>query len=260
MSRPNDVKTLTNLGRTRRAYLREKNTLSLRILGLIKSNLGFVAKKKEDLDKATEKKNEAIIKRSDKILTALLKSKPDKLSLVDLNVHNHMVGHVTGFLTAMDALLEGKNEIEKQMIVVGKRFKEINWWASHLGLSYLGFALVISEAGDLSRFTKESQLWKRMGLAVIGGNRQRRVAGNPALAIIHGYNADRCATMWTIVDSMIRNRNKPFYADHPWMNLFRDYKARQLAKEGITAGHAEARAKRRIGKRILRDLFIEWNR
>jgi len=252
------VNALTNLGRVRRAYLREKNALNLRILGLIRSELGFVAGK--DVDKATEKSNKKIKTRSDKILAALLKRNPEKLKDEDREVYDYMVGIGTGFLIAMSALLEAKDAIEQQMTAVGKKLPEAEWWASHLGLSYLGFALVISDTGDLSRFTKESQLWKRMGLAVINGERQRRVAGNPELAIEHGYNSDRRTTMWVIMDSFMRNRNKECYADHPWMNLFRTYKANQLAQEGCIPAKAEERAKRRLSKRILRDLFIEWNK
>lgn len=137
------------------------------------------------------------------------------------------------------------------------------------GLGPLGFAQILGEAGDLTTYSNPAKLWKRMGVAVINGQRQRRVTGAEALE--HGYSPQRRSILWNIGDALLKKQN-----------VYKDvYDARKVSEtqkalqEGLTVlpqaqidrlpaakkkqhrslGHIHARAKRYTEKRLLRDLW-----
>ena len=261
--RSQTVETLKKMCHFRRVHLRQRNSLVLCIQGLIRSELGYQSIGPND-ETATEKKarekvNKGALTRGARIYSLLNGKKPAK-SLIDTDqsIYEYMLINCKGILDGIDIMDSDLKSKDKAIVKKTNELPECEWWISHKGLSAKGLGLLTGDAGDIARFDKESQLWKRMGMAVIDGKRQRRVAGNAAKAIEHGYNSDNRATMFTIVSSLNMERNKECYADHPWFNLARDYKKRKLA-EGDRPCVAEARANRRIGKRILRDLFIQVN-
>ena len=176
MQRTDVVDTLANLSRVRRLYLRQRNSLNLAMLGMTRSELGFDNRKLKDKKemKKIEKSNKPIKTQSTRIVTALVSNNTSKLKDMDVDIFNHIQMLATGFLDALDSLEETKERLEKQIVSAAKQLPEAEWWNSHIGLGYMGFGLLIGEAGNLSRFEKVSQLWKRMGLAVINGERQRK--------------------------------------------------------------------------------------
>lgn len=262
-SRSQTVASLMKMCHFRRVHLRQRNSLVLCIQGLIRSELGFQSIGPNDETttekKAREKANKGALTRGAKIFS-LLNSKKLAKPLIDTDqsIYEYMLINCKGLLDGIDIMDADLKAKDKAIDKKAKDLPECDWWVSHCGLSSKGLGLLTGDAGDIARFDKESQLWKRMGMAVIDGKRQRRVAGNAEKAIEHGYNSDNRATMYTIVSSLNMERNKECYADHPWFNLQRDYKARKLS-EGDIPCVAEARTNRRMGKRILRDLFIQVN-
>ncbi|GJD58689.1 hypothetical protein MTDSW087_04917 [Methylobacterium dankookense] len=70
------------------------------------------------------------------------------------------------------------------------------------GFGPAGLAKVIAECGDPAAYRSPAALWKRMGLAVIDGQRQRRVKDKD-LAIKMGYVAERRSAMWNVGGSVI---------------------------------------------------------
>jgi hypothetical protein len=173
------------------------------------------------------------------------------------------------FLNARGLLEKERKTVEKQMSTMAKTLPVYPWVESVKGFGALGFAQIVGEAGDLSNYATVSRLWKRMGLAVINGGRQRMVAGPDALE--HGYNPSRRSIMWNIGDSMFRSNG-------PYADLCRerkDYEREKAAAEGLTVcpaakipakqkelyrsdGHVHNRAKRYMEKRLLRDLWRAW--
>ena len=137
------------------------------------------------------------------------------------------------------------------------------------GFGALGFAQIIGEAGKLTNYSTPAKLWKRMGVAVINGERQRRVTGAEALE--HGYAPERRSILWNIGDALLKKQNeyKVIYDTRKAME------AQKAATEGLTvapqaeidkvpkdqrdkyrsAGHIHARAKRYAEKRLLRNLW-----
>lgn len=88
---------------------------------------------------------------------------------------------------------------------LGKQLPVADWCAGIQGFSYLKLARIVGECGiGPGEFKSPSALWKRMGLAVIDGKRQRRVTGDAALE--HGYVAHRAALMWQIGQDMLMHQ------------------------------------------------------
>lgn len=145
-----------------------------------------------------------------------------------------------------------------------------------LGISLVSLGNVIGEAGDLSIYSNPAKLWKRMGMAVIDGERQRKCL-DKAKAEEHGYCPRRRATMFVIGDNIVK-------AGKGYLNeLYYSRKERELEKakeegrkvlpspqisalikkgadkEGFRSeGHIHLRAKRYVEKRFLRDLWRAW--
>jgi hypothetical protein len=170
-----------------------------------------------------------------------------------LNGQNHELA--TTALLAMQPLLEGRDGIEKARLAVEKRLLKLAkglpiapWIEGVRGVGMLSLAGIVGEAGDIGSYSNPAKLWKRMGLAVIGGERQRKKEGDAG--ILHGYNPARRSLMWTIGDCIIR-------AGGPLKELYNQRKEYE-APRVKTKMHAHNRAKRYIEKRLLRDLWRAW--
>ena len=70
-------------------------------------------------------------------------------------------------------------------------------------------------------------------------------------AVKHGYKPANRAILWNIEDAIVK-------VGGPYRALYDERKIVELAK-GLTKMHAHNRAKRYVGKRLLRDLWNAWN-
>jgi hypothetical protein len=159
-----------------------------------------------------------------------------------------------------------RKAIEKELTRLAKQLP--CWpWVEHevRGLGPLGLALIVGAAtnhtgASLERFPNPSAFWKRMGLAVIDGERQRRIAGSTPerrrQAIVHGYSPTRRSLMFVISEALLK-QNKGVYRQ-----LYDERKAVELAKVPAEAkgrkGWAHRRALRYMVKRLLRHLWCVW--
>ncbi len=173
---------------------------------------------------------------------------------------------------AMQPLNDAISQQEKLLAKLGKALPVADWANGVPGLSPRFLAAIVGECGTgPGEFRSVSALWKRMGMAVINGGRQRNVTGDAAL--LHGYVARRRALMWNIGDQVavrqgIRNPKdedgKPTgaVAINRWGALYLERKAYELARSTeaapITPMHAHNRAKRYVEKRLLRELWQAW--
>lgn len=180
--------------------------------------------------------------------------------------------------TAFDAL---RRESETWMRKLAKTMPAYEWVASVPGFGELGFAVVIAEAGDIGAYANPAKLWKRLGLAVIRGQRQGRPGDNASADewIEHGYNKRRRAEMFAFFsDAMLRavwrgeKDGKPAHAIAHFGEVYGAKKAEYLARVELTAGlppkhpekwtpkRADMAARRYMTKRVLRDLWREWRK
>lgn len=161
------------------------------------------------------------------------------------------------FLVMAEPFLEARKVIEakrklheKRLAVLARELPVWDWIKETRGVSELSFASMIGECGDISNYATVSRLWKRFGLAVIDGERQRKIAG--AKALKHGYSPRRRSVMWNVGACLIRAKNTHYKAIY-------DARKKVERPNVDSNGHAHNRAKRYMEKRFLADLWSEWN-
>lgn len=144
------------------------------------------------------------------------------------------------------------------------------------GFGDLALAVVVSEAGDVGAYKSRSALWKRLGLAVIDGERQgRRTSAEEAAR--HGYNPHRRAEMYAVVAKPLLQHqwakeqdDAPAHPTGPYGERYAVKKAEYMArveatrdlpyndKAKWTPKRADSAARRYMTKCLLRDLYGAW--
>ena len=180
------------------------------------------------------------------------------------------------FIAAMAPLDTAKAEIEKALAKLVKQLPVYGWAKAIPGLGDVSFAGILGECAiGPGEYRTVSALWKRMGLAVIDGGRQRRVLG--AAALDHGYNAERRSLMWNVAASLIKAQLRSIkgddgkkiegssYALGELGQVYLDRKAYLVARNATletawTPAHIHNDAGRYMTKRLLRSLWQEWRR
>lgn len=123
------------------------------------------------------------------------------------------------------------------------------------GLNHNSLAAIVGECGDLSAYRDHSAVWKRCGLAVIDGKRQRRVS-DAEDALEHGYSPTRRSVIWNVGEALFKAQGKDETAG-PYRRIY-DQRKEIEAQRTASAAHAHAAACRYMTKRLMRDLFNEW--
>jgi hypothetical protein len=173
---------------------------------------------------------------------------------------------LAAYLSAMQPLQAVQAEAERLLAREVRKLPIYGWAKQVSGLGDLSLAAIIGECvHPPGSYRTHSALWKRMGLAVIEGGRQRRVTGDAAL--LHGYNAERRAIMWNIGACLIKAQvrsvkdeagtKQASTAIGAYGQLYLDRKALEATRTQ-TPAHAHNRAQRYIEKRLLRDLWRAW--
>jgi len=169
---------------------------------------------------------------------------------------------------------------EKSMGKLAAELPVWPWAEAIRGFGAVGLAVIVGEAGDLSRYDNPGKLWSRMGLALKPNDKGEMVrqgglakSASKDAWIAHGYNRMRRSRMFTIGDSLLKGN-----ADGEYRSLYLERKEYERAKaeaEGLTVapaakipakraaefrsdGHIHRRAQRYMEKRLLRDLWRAW--
>lgn len=145
-----------------------------------------------------------------------------------------------------------KLKVERLM---AERVKDLPVFASFVqpicGFGAIGLGQIVGEAGDLSLYANPAKLWKRMGLGLVNGERQRKCK-DAEKALAHGYNPRRRSIMHVIGDSLIKKQNS-----------YRElYLARKLVEEQKVPDGSKGlwhnRSLRYMEKRLLLGLWKAW--
>ena len=112
------------------------------------------------------------------------------------------------FLEARKVIQSKRKLHEKRLAVLARELPAWNWIKETRGVSELSYASLIGECGDIRNYATVSKLWKRFGLAVIDGERQRKIAG--AKALEHGYSPRRRSVVWNVGACLIRAKNEHY--------------------------------------------------
>lgn len=208
-------------------------------------------------------------------------------SVKDGSAPDDLLFAVGPLLSPIATLQEQEGRVDRQMTKLAGKHEMAPWAKAIRGFGHAGLAKVIAECGEVGSYRGPACVWKRMGLAVINGGRQRRMPGAEALE--HGYNAERRSVMWNVGGAVIGGMGRgprPLVGEDievredltAYQKLFvkrlrieaeRDPEAHArepvtnketgVTKESFSA-HAANRAKRYVEKRLLRDLWIAWRR
>jgi hypothetical protein len=154
-------------------------------------------------------------------------------------------------------------QVEKRMAALAKTLPAWPFVEGVRGFGALGLAIVIGETGDLCNYATKERVWKRLGLAVIAGERQQRRV-SPELAALHGYSPRRRSEMWSLFsDSMFRAQWRGARDDapaHPIGPYGEAYARRKAHTEGRewTPAHRHNDALRIMTKALIEDLWKAW--
>lgn len=99
-----------------------------------------------------------------------------------------------------------RKNVETAMIALATQLP-VYAWAKHVkGFGDKGLAIIAGEAGiPIGDYRTVEGLWKRNGVAVIDGERQRKKT-DKAQAAAHGYSPKRRSELWTLAASMIKHQ------------------------------------------------------
>jgi len=167
--------------------------------------------------------------------------------------------------TAKDAIHPGKLEMERRLKKLAKDLPVYAWMKSINGFGEIGLCQIVGECGDLSNFSSPAKIWKYLGLAPIT---EYPVGPNGGRL----YSRRCRSMMYVIGDSLIKKQG-------PYRDLYlerKTYEVQKAENEGLTVapqakipakkkneyrseGHIHARAQRYMEKRLLRNLWREWN-
>jgi hypothetical protein len=151
-------------------------------------------------------------------------------------------------------IVEARRALEAKMEELAKGLPVYDWWISIHGLSALGLAMIFGEEGNLWRYKSKSQFWKRMGVAVIDGECQKRVRGKRT-EDSQGYNPERRATLWKITFSLLMAQKTP---NGPYYQTYQRRRAATEEREDWTPRHKDNDARRYVAKQLLGRLLAEW--
>jgi hypothetical protein len=174
------------------------------------------------------------------------------------------------FLSSIQIFAEQRAAVEKELRLVARA---LPIWLAHVkavkGFGDLRLALIVGECGDIGSYRSVSGLWKRMGLAVINGERQRKKT-DPDEAKAHGYNAERRSMAYVLGTEIMkaqlraprddegRKTNADTIAIGPLGEVYINRRLYE-ANNGIEKAHAHNRAARFMVKRVLRELYGAWH-
>ncbi len=167
------------------------------------------------------------------------------------------------FLSAMEPLIAAQTSTEKKLAKLAKALPVYDWAKGISGLGEVSLSAIVGECGaPVGEYKSVSAVWKRMGLAVINGERQRRVAGDAAIE--HGYNPGRRSIMWNIGCCLIKAQVRKDPENEELRIGIGEYGALYLERKAYEATKtdrpiiAHARAQRYMEKRLLREMWKAW--
>jgi hypothetical protein len=189
----------------------------------------------------------------------------------EVATHSAVYSPLLPFLDSLKLLRTARKQEERKL---KQHTEQLPVWGSfgdpihNFGLVSLG--QIIGEAGDLSKYSNPAKLWKRMGLGLVNGERQRKCLNKDA-ALEHGYSPRRRSVMFIIGDNLVKGKSA-YRAVYDERKLFEVQKAEAEGLKVVpaakipkgkhaeyrSAGHIHLRAKRYMEKRLLRDLWRAW--
>lgn len=244
---------------------------------------------------ADESERKAVFKKAGAIIKAVEAGEPfDRLPVGD--PRSEMLWSFLPLipLSAQSRIIwdEKRDAVETEMRKLAATLPVFEWVKENAkGVGDLGLARIVGVAPAIGYINPETgtpiystheKLWKRLGLAVIAGERQQKKTDKDE-AFIHGYAPRRRAEVWSVCsDTMFRQQwrgkgknpddpDAPGYAIGPYGAVYGARKAYTLSRiaetehlpftdrRKWTKKRCEADARRVMTKEFLRDLWRVWH-
>jgi hypothetical protein len=191
------IANLVSLQRSRVFAITQKSRSDRSIESLIASAIGF------RLD-ATEKQRKEVFGQAKAFRLSVEKDEGTAKFSNSLAEYVPLVLASAATRQTWDTLLD---KAEKEMAEAAKHLPGYEFVKSVKGFGFVGLAAICAEAGiPIGEYRTVSGFWKRMGLAVIAGERQQRKRGKED-AEAHGYSPRRRSQVWQFFsDRMFRHQ------------------------------------------------------
>lgn len=154
--------------------------------------------------------------RANKLYEKIAKFKPGKIiemiAMQDASEGEdilHALNEVYPILEAKERPIAARLVVESELEMLVKQLPPaiLDFIDSIPGFSYVSVASILGACGDLRSYQRFSKLEKRMGVAIINGDRQRKMRDVNAAAL-HGYAPTRRSILWRIGYSVILAQSK----------------------------------------------------
>ncbi len=170
-------------------------------------------------------------------------------------------------LQSRELIEQHRDQFEKKLKNYGKQLPIAHLADQIKGVNYNTLAAIVGECGDLSKYPSIQGVWKRCGVGVVNGQRQRMVSQKECKEVgikpvdmfhLQGYSPSRRAVMWNIGEALFKSQGKDENAG-PYRRIYDERKAYERLRVE-TDGHAHKRAQRYMLKELLKDITLEWRR
>lgn len=243
---------LAELQVRRKFWIGNVNKQTNAVKALVRRALGW----RYDEEEAGREKVNA---RAARIVAAALAGKDQKPE--DQAVFGALAADLAAVSRAIEPCQKARHEIELEMKRIVRKLPVFAWAKDVKGLGELGLAVILAEAGDLSRYPKKGHLWKRLGLAPFEGQAYStwRMKGGLTAEdwTAAGYSPRRRAEIYAVVsEPMFRAQT---VAAGPYRAAYD--RRRLLTAEthpDWTKAHSHMDALRIMTKAMLRDLRHAW--
>jgi hypothetical protein len=204
-------------------------------------------------------KADSIVKRSAKIVAAFMAK--GEVAEADAEIAALVATDLLVCRQMLVAPGQERDRIELAMKKLARRLPAYAFVKGVGGFGELGFAVVIGEAGDLSRYSHPDKLKKRLGLAPYNGkalSTWRKGGGLKAdeWAVL-GYAPQRRAEVFAVIeDPLFRHQS---FSSGPYHAVYLARRARTAETHpDWTKGHSHNDAKRVMVQKLISDLWSEW--
>lgn len=169
-----------------------------------------------------------------------------------------------------------RKHAEKRMEKAAKSLPVYVWAKGVRGFGEVGLATILAETGDLSKYANPAKVWKRLGFApyqgAAGSTWKRATWRERALTADewteNPFNGERYALMFMIAESLFKaqwiGKGKTEDGQGKPNGRYGEVYAARRAHTAVThpewtPQHAQRDALRVMMKRLLADLWQEWN-
>ena len=271
-TKPQLIGKITEEYRTRMDFLRAEIGLGQRSLAICRRWIKETMPTDTAADLAKLKK--AASELLGKVRKAYAGKDTDELRVLEI------ASLVAPFLSSEADLKGHRMKQEKEIRKMAGQLPIMRWLDTFPGMSALGLGILVAETGDLAGYSCPSKVWKRLGLGVIAGERQRKVAGKSedaiSLAILHGYCPWRRSITYVASEGMVKTGIRRQKDDKGkavpggevrYLNRFGElYDKRRVVEatslddngEHRSPIHQHKRAMRYAFKRFLVELWAVW--